>query len=83
MNGPTIPPSTHLKFVPQVRQRRCIICHRGPKSEVACERCGLPMHGDCHWERIATEEDRDRILTVPMDMPGVTAPLFMCQGCRS
>jgi hypothetical protein len=41
------------------------------------------MHGDCHWYRVATEDELDRILTVRQDMPGVTPLIFLCQGCRS
>jgi hypothetical protein len=41
------------------------------------------MHFDCHFAKVATEDERDRFLIITQDRPGVKPLIFLCQGCRS
>lgn len=53
---------THLAFVTDRRVlfeapgpvRRCVACHQEDDVDMSCERCGAPLHGTCHFERIAS-----------------------------
>jgi hypothetical protein len=83
---PRLPSPTwivHGQFIP-ARQpgRPCVIC-LAPHPDFCCERCGALFHGDCHYRHAATEDERDRILTVPQDWPGVKPMIMLCSGCRS
>jgi hypothetical protein len=85
---PPFPPSTHLLFV--VENHRpgigCAICRRPHTRrhphDFLCERCGLPLHSECHGNRVATPVER---LLIQIDLEDDTAGglVFMCQGCRS
>lgn len=91
MNQPELPSPTyiaHLRFVPEPSPGRpCVICQK-PKPDW-CERCGTPMHFYCWLHRVATEDERDRFLTVPQDWrfsddaPWVNLLIMLCPGCRS
>lgn len=58
----------------------CCVC-RQPKPDLACERCGIPLHGDCHFSELAT--DREKIDIQLVDQEDHLTILFLCQGCRS
>jgi hypothetical protein len=73
---------SHLDLLPDAPPGAvCVVCHRiDPDGQ--CERCGLGLDMDCFVERIATELERDALLTIPQDS-GVNVVLFTCPGCRS
>jgi len=47
-----VPPTLSLAYLYIVPEAPlglpCCVC-RQPKPDFRCERCGLPMHGDCHF----------------------------------
>lgn len=57
--------ATHLAFVTDRRVLfntpgpvpRCMVCHQDG-VDFACERCGSPIHGTCHFEQIASAGER-------------------------
>jgi hypothetical protein len=63
---PEITRNTHLLFradnrvmdeSPSAPDLRCVLCRQGG-AELGCERCGTPMHADCHLAQAASAGER-------------------------
>ena len=86
-------PNLHLSFTarplnidtPQrLGQTRCVWCYQ-LGGDFTCERCGVPLHGDCVWKEggIASAEERARFWNDDGDGPSGRDFPFLCAGCRS
>src|SRR5262245_24730001 len=63
----------------------CVVC-RQIGADSLCERCKMPMHGDCQWRPggLATPMERaayERLAETQIS-DGLMV-LFLCHGCRS
>lgn len=70
---------THEDFRVVRPQAGCAVCRRPFRRgsrHVSCARCGIELHGRCHWQRVASPEERGAHALLPF-------VLVLCHGCRS
>jgi len=73
---------SHLALLAAVEpDALCVVCGSA-RPELQCERCGIAMHGDCHWSSLATAPELAGLRAMVADGVDRWIP-FLCQGCRS